>query len=264
MKSLAAMLVLALACLPRIGFAQGPAQAPVSAPAQPAIAPPSLAAELSVRRVEVTTAFSGAEILVFGATERVIGPQGDEVIVLASGPQTSMMVRQKVNAFGFWVNGASARFNRVPSYWALASTRPLTQMLDRVERGELRLSLDRLPLVQLGAQGAAFRTALADLQQDAGLWVDRDRPIEVSGGRLFYARLPLPATVLHGAYQVQVLLVRDRRVVARQELRLDVVGTGSAAWISDIARNQPVLYAIACIIMAALAGWFGSLVFGRR
>jgi uncharacterized protein (TIGR02186 family) len=117
--------------------------------------------------------------------------------------------------------------------------------------------------VQLGAQGPTFRAALAELQQGAGLWVDRDRPIEVSGGRLFHARLPLPATVVHGGYLVQVMLVRDRRVVARQELRLDVVRTGSAAWIADIARGQPVLYGIACIVMAGLAGWFGSVVFRR-
>jgi uncharacterized protein (TIGR02186 family) len=229
-----------------------------------AVAPPSLAVELSTRRIEVTTAFSGAEILVFGATERLIGPLGDEVLVLVTGPETAMMVREKTNVLGFWINGEAARFNRVPSYWALASTRPVPAMLDRVERADLRLALDQLPLVQLGSQGRAFREALAGLQQEAGLWVDRERPIEVSGGRLFHARLPLPATVAHGIYQVQVMLVRDRRVVARQELRLDVVRTGSAAWIADIARNQPVLYGIACIVMAGLAGWFGSVVFRRN
>ncbi|MBU8537077.1 TIGR02186 family protein [Falsiroseomonas tokyonensis] len=236
---------------------------PAARAQEAAAVPPSLTAELSVRRVEVTTAFSGAEILVFGATERLIGPEGDEVLVLVIGPETSMMVRQKVNAMGFWINGPSARFNRVPSYWALASTRPLTAMLDRVERADLRLALDQLPLVQLGAQGPTFRNALANLQQEAGLWVDRDRPIEVSGGRLFHARLPLPATVAHGLYQVQVMLVRNRRVVARQELRLDVVRTGTSAFIADVAREQPVLYAIACIIMAGLAGWIGSVVFRR-
>lgn len=250
---LAALLAALLAGLAYPAAAQQPVVAP----------PPSLSAELSVRRVEVTTAFSGAEILVFGATERLIGPEGDEVVVLVTGPETSMMVRQKVSVLGFWVNGAAARFNRVPSYWALASTRPVPVMLDRVERAELRLGLDQLPLAQLGAQGPTFRLALADLQQGAGLWVDRDRPIEVSGGRLFHAHLPLPATVMHGIYQVQVMLVRDRRVVARQELRLDVVRTGSAAWIADIAREQPLLYGVACIFLAAMAGWIGSVVFRR-
>jgi len=117
--------------------------------------------------------------------------------------------------------------------------------------------------VQLGARGAQFRSALAGLKQEAGLWVDQARPIEVSGGRLFHVRLPLPATVATGAYQVQVMLVREGRVVARQELRLDVVRSGTAAWIADIARGQPVVYGLSCILLAAFAGWLGSVLFRR-
>ena len=229
----------------------------------PSAVPPALAAELSVRRIEVTTAFTGGEILVFGATERLIGAQGDQVVVLASGPATSMVVRQKVQVIGLWVNGPAARFNRVPTYWALAATTPVTALLDEVERADLRLGLDLMPLVQLGARGAQFRSALAGLKQDAGLWMDQVKPVAVSGGRLFHARLPLPATVATGAYQVQVMLVRDGRVVARQELRLDVVRSGTAAWIADIARGQPVVYGVSCILLAAIAGWLGSVLFRR-
>lgn len=226
-------------------------------------APPSLAAELSLRRIEVTTAFTGAEILVFGATERLIHQQGDEVLVLASGPSSSLVVRQKVEWLGFWVNGPAARFNRVPSYWALAGTRPVEQMLSAGDRAELRLGLDLLPIVQLGARGPQFRSALADGKLASGLWLDQARPIEVSGGRLFHARLPLPATVSTGAYRVEVMLIRDQRVVARQELTLEVERVGTAAWIADVARGQPVLYGLACILFAAFAGWLGSVLFRR-
>jgi uncharacterized protein (TIGR02186 family) len=229
----------------------------------PSTVPPALAAQLSVTRIEVTTAFTGGEILVFGATERLIGVQGDQLVVLAGGPQTSMVVRQKVQLLGLWVNGPAARFNRVPTYWALAATTPVAELLDEVERADLRLGLDLMPLVQLGARGAQFRSALAGLKQEAGLWVDQARPIEVSGGRLFHVRLPLPATVATGAYQVQVMLVREGRVVARQELRLDVVRSGTAAWIADIARGQPVVYGLSCILLAAFAGWLGSVLFRR-
>lgn len=241
-------------------LAMGPAQA------QPA-ASPVLAAELSQRRIEVTTAFTGGEILVFGATERLIGPPtltgSDQVLVLASGPLQSLLVREKVQHMGIWMNGPAARFNRVPSYWAMAGTGPVVELLLPEERTELRLGLDLLPLVQLGTRGAQFRPALVALKQGAGLWVDEAVPVEVSGGRLFHARLPVPSTVVTGEYRVQVLLVRGGRVVARQELRLDVVRSGTAAWIADIARGQPVLYGVACILLAALAGWLGSVLFRR-
>jgi uncharacterized protein (TIGR02186 family) len=73
----------------------------------------------------------------------------------------------------------------------------------------------------------------------------------------------VPSTVATGEYRVQVILVREGRVVARQELALDIVRTGTAARIADVARDLPVLYGLACIVLAAFAGWLGSVLFRR-
>jgi len=200
---------------------------------------------------------------VFGATERLIHERGAEVGVLATGPAVSLIVRRKVEVLGFWVNGAAARFNRIPSYWALAATRPVEAMFGRDERAELRLGLGLLSLPQLGSRGPEYREALLALKQGAGLWVDQVQPVQVSGGRLFLARLPVPSTVVTGEYRVQVLLVRDGQVVARQELPFQVERVGSAAWITRIADDQPVLYGLSCIVLAAFAGWLGSVLFRR-
>lgn len=240
-----------------------PGLAVAGAAAAQTVAPPSLVAEVAARRIEVTTAFTGGEILVFGATERLIHQGGDEVVVQVSGPPVSLVVRQKVQVLGFWINGPSARFNRIPSYWALAATRPAEELFARADRAELRLGLDLLPLPQLGARGPEFREALRALKQRDGLWVDQVQPVQVSGGRLFLARLPLPSTVATGAYRVQVLLVRDGQVVARQELPFEVERVGTAAWITRVAAQQPLLYGLACILLAATAGWLGSVLFRR-
>ena len=244
------------AALLALGLMAGPAGAQQ-------VAPPSLAVELSTRRIEVTTAFAGSEILVFGATERLIHAGADEVVVLATGPAASMVVRQKVEVLGFWINGPSARFNGVPSYWAMAATRPPAEMLAEVERRELRLGMDLITLPQLGARAPRFRDALQELKRADGTWVEAV-PMEVAGGRLFHARLPVPSTVATGEYRVQVLLVRAGRVVARQELSLDVVRVGTAAQIADVARGLPVLYGVVCILLAAFAGWLGSVLFRRN
>jgi uncharacterized protein (TIGR02186 family) len=230
--------------------------------AQP-VAPPSLVAELAAARIEVTTAFTGGEILVFGATERLIHEHGDEVVILATGPMVSLVVRRKVQVLGFWVNGPSARFNRIPSYWALAATRPVEAMFAAPDRAELRLGLGLLSLPQLGSRGPEYRDALLALKQRDGLWVDQVQPVQVSGGRLFLARLPLPSTVVTGEYRVQVLLVREGQVVARQELPFRVERVGTAAWITRVAQDQPVLYGLTCILLAGFAGWLGSVVFRR-
>ncbi|WP_187830234.1 TIGR02186 family protein [Siccirubricoccus phaeus] len=232
--------------------------------ALPARGQEALVAALSQDAVEVTTGFTGAQLMVFGSTDQPIGPGGDEVLVVAQGPNRPVVVRRKVPALGFlWVNGPSARFAEVPGFYFIAGTRPAWQLLPEEQRQRHSLGLDSLRLVSTGARHPRFRAALLDLEKRSGLWVEDTHPVEVAGSRLFHARLPLPAGVPTGDYRVQVLLIRSRQVVARQTLDFRVDRVGTADRIATVAEDQPFLYGIACIFLAALAGWVGSVVFRR-
>lgn len=235
----------------------------IPAAAQPA-STPLLTADLSTDRVEISTGFTGASVIVFGATERLIGAEsGEDVVVLATGPAQPTVVRRKVNVLGFWVNGPAATFPEVPGFYAIAATRPVWQALPEQVRRSARLGLDALPLRAEGSQAPAFRAALLDLKQQDGRWQEYAAPVSVAGGRLFSARISFPDTVQTGDYRIEVLLVRERRIVARQELFLRVDRVGSAASIAHVARAMPAVYGIGCIILAALAGWLGSVIFRR-
>jgi uncharacterized protein (TIGR02186 family) len=223
-----------------------------------------LVAALSRTDIEVTTGFTGASLVVFGSTEQPIGPGGDEVIVVARGPTRPVVVRRKVSVAGLiWVNGPSARFAGVPGYYVIAGTRPAWQILPEEERQRHALGLDSLPLTSTGARSPAFRRALLELERGSGLWLEDTEPVEISGSRLFYVRLPLPAAVPTGDYRVEVLLVRSRRIVAREELLFRVDRVGAADRIATVAQTQPLVYGLSCIAFAALAGWLGSVLFRR-
>jgi uncharacterized protein (TIGR02186 family) len=231
---------------------------------EPASAQPSeLVARLSTERVSITTAFIGESILVFGSTEQPLGPGGDEVIVLARGPQGPFVVRRKVNVLGLWLNGPSARFGDVPVFYAVAGTRPPWQLLPEQARQERGIGIDSIPLEFTGARAPGFRRALVELKRSSRLWQEDPSPIEIAGSRLFNFRLFLPSTVQPGTYRVEVMLVRARRIVATEQLGFIVQRTGSAAEIEKVASGQPVIYAILCILAAAFAGWAGSVVFRR-
>ena len=132
--------------------------APVGAAAQE----PPLVASLSDREIEVSTGFTGADLLVFGATDAPIGPGGDEILVVVRGPTRPVVVRRKVRALGVvWVNGPAARFSDVPGFYAIAGTRPAWQLLPEQERQGNGLGLDALPLVSTGSRNPQFRAALA-------------------------------------------------------------------------------------------------------
>lgn len=241
-----------------------PGLAAAQPPSVPDTARPTLAAGISTRLVEVTTGFTGASILVFGAAERPLGGEaGDAVVVAVRGPRQPLVVRRKVEVLGVWINGPSARFRDIPGFYAIAGTRPVWELLPEEDRQRGMLGLDTLPLIPSGDRNPAFRAALLELKQADGRWQEHAVPIEVSGGRLFYTRIPLPATVPTGDYLVEVLLVRERRVVAQQTLNLRVERVGTAASIATVARDAPLLYGIGCIILAAAAGWLGSVVFRR-
>ena len=226
--------------------------------------PAPLVARLSTERVAITTAFTGESLMIYGSTEDPIGPGGDEVLVVARGPAGSFVVRRKVEVLGLWLNGPSARFEAVPVFYAIAGTRPAWRLLSEEERQRRGLGLDSIPLRGSGARGLGFRAALLELKQSSRLWQEDASAMEVAGSRLFSMRLELPSTVQPGTYRVEVLLVRSRRVVAVEQLGFIVERTGSAARIAEVARGQPVLYALACIILAAFAGWLGSVVFRRN
>ena len=66
-----------------------------------------------------------------------------------------------------------------------------------------------------------------------------------------------------GEYRVEVLLVRSRRIVARQGLGFRVDRVGVADRIATVAHAEPLLYGVACVVLAALAGWLGSILFRR-
>ena len=223
-----------------------------------------LVAALSRTDIEVSTGFTGASLVVFGSTEQPIGPGGDEVLVIARGPTRPVVVRRKVPVLGFvWVNGPAARFAEVPGYYVVAGTRPAWQILPEDERQRNALGLDSLPLTSTGARSPGFRAALLELERGSGLWLEDAEAVTIEGSRLFYLRLPLPASVPTGDYKVEVLLVRSRRIVARQELAFQVDRVGTADRIATVAQNQPVVYGLACILAAAFAGWLGSVLFRR-
>jgi len=219
-----------------------------------------LVADISQPRIDITTGFAGAEVMVFGA----IDGEGD-VVVVVRGPTQDLVLRRKERQLGIWVNGAEARFNEVPSFYALASTRPLWQILPEAERQQFRVGIATVPLAMLGGRPdpAAFRLAFLRIKDERGLYSENDPPAQLVGGRLFSARIEFPATVATGTYRIDTMLVQGGQIVARQPLSLEVQRVGIGAELWRIAHQWPLLYGVAAVLAAALAGWLGSFVFRK-
>ena len=71
----------------------------------------ALVADLTNHLIAITTGFTGASVVLFGATD---GP-GD-VAVVVQGPDREMTVRRKRRIAGIWVNSREVMFANVPSF----------------------------------------------------------------------------------------------------------------------------------------------------
>ena len=87
---------------------------------------------LSRDEVAITATFEGSEILIFGAIKRdkPAPTDGDlGVIVTVAGPDVPVTVRRKDRRFGIWINTESVEVDVAPSFYAVATNRPLTEIL---------------------------------------------------------------------------------------------------------------------------------------
>lgn len=222
-------------------------------------------ADLSHRLIAITTAFTGTEVLLFGALE----DPGSEVVVLVRGPAGEQVVRRKSRIGPIWLNTRELRFKGAPGYLALAASKPLQQLVPAAELGRYQLGVEHLALEPIGAAGvsereiAEFRAALARNKQRRGLWVPDLGKVAFLGDRLFRTTLAFPANVPPGSYQVQVIEVRDGAVASAQSSALTISKVGLEADLYLLAREQPALYGLAAILIAVAAGWGASLLFER-
>jgi len=82
----------------------------------------AIVADLSSHLIAITGGFTGASVVLFGATD---GP-GD-IVVVVKGPEREMTVWRKGKVAGIWVNAESMTFTNVPSFYAVAASRPLDE-----------------------------------------------------------------------------------------------------------------------------------------
>ena len=92
----------------------------------------SVQADVSARTVAVTSSFSGTEIVIFGAVDNSQQPSAEsgyyDIVIVVEGVPGRQVVRRKSNVAGLWLNTSSATFDLVPSYYAIASTRPIDEI----------------------------------------------------------------------------------------------------------------------------------------
>jgi uncharacterized protein (TIGR02186 family) len=218
--------------------------------------------DLMDHRITITSGFTGTDVFIYGVKE------GDgDVVVVFRGPLVDYAVRRKERIAGIWLNTDRVDFQGIPSFYAVASSKPLDDVMSPAAQAREEIGVDRLKIVPAEDTGSpdarAFADALVRVKESAGLYGSDVPTIKFDNKPLFYGRVHLPASVPTGSYDVRVLLLRDGEVAGAQTIPLQISTGGADAWVYDRAHDEAAAYGLSAIAGALLLGWAAHLVFRK-
>jgi len=237
--------------------------------ALPLSAGEEIVADLSQNRVGISATFNGSNILIFGAVSRNSPPPENsplQVVVSVSGPLEPVTVRRKDKRAGIiWVNSASVLIDEAPSFYSVATTAPLAEILSDEDDMKYKVSVSRA-IESIGAQiasghAAEFTEALIRIRTNNNLYHVREGAVELMSDTLFRASIDLPSNLTAGVYTARILITRDKQVVDVFETELDIHKVGLERWLYNLAHENALYYGLMSLFIAIVAGWTASAVF---
>ena len=229
---------------------------------------PILVPEVSQHEVLLRQGFTGTELLLFGA---VLSPEGTraaqdyDIIVVLKGPTQSIVVREKQKVAGIWVNVDSTELRSAPSYYAIASTRPIAEIVDEKTAAIYELGLKWLQLSPIGSIDAAeqsrFAAGLVSLNSGNGLYRQEEGAVKVSEQVLYQARIGLPSSVATGVYTAETFAISKGRVVASASSTVEVRKIGIERAIASFADQYGLFYGLMTVAVSVGMGWLAGRLF---
>ena len=250
-------------------------EAPVPPARIPLLPPEGVEADVSARSIAVTFGFTGTEIIVFGSVDNSRQP-GDQdnyydVVVVVEGTAETIISRRKSSVAGLWMNTAALTFDRVPGFYAIATTRPLERIAGAQILRELSFGFQHIkfrprvaPVPNVSDEEiATFHDAVVRLKQKEGLYVREDEDVTFIGRSLFRSSIELPANMPVGPLDTRVYLFRDGKLLDSYNSRIMLEREGAERWLHGFAMERPLFYGVFVVAVALSAGLLASAVFSR-
>ena len=186
-------------------------------------------------------------------------------MVVVRGPDEPMTVRRRDRVAGVWVNTTPPSFEGMPAYYFLASTEPLARIAPPQALARYGIGLQALTPSAVGSHHdpEPFRQAALRYHQRVGLYAESPGSVDFLSETLFRARVPVPAGVTRGQYNVEVYLFRDGEVVSAQSTPLFIDPTGLERRLFNLAHDPPLSYGLACVVHGDDAGLDLVVLFRR-
>lgn len=232
---------------------------------------PVLVPDISARQIQIRYSFTGAQLLLFGAVVYPGGRVPDrhlDIAVVLRGPVEPILVREKQKVAGIWMNRDLSRFRSAPSFYAVASSRPIRALIDERTASIYELGLQNLQLSPGGGalpeKDRRFEAGLIDLRRREGLYAEHPRGVEITDGVLYRATISIPSQVPVGTYTAETFLIDRGKVIAAATRDIEIDKSGFERFVALAARRHNFLYGLAAMLLSLALGWAAAAVFRRR
>jgi uncharacterized protein (TIGR02186 family) len=229
---------------------------------------PILVPEVSQHEVQVRQGFIGTELLLFGA---ILEPDGRragrdyDIVVVLKGPTEAIRVREKEKILGIWVNAESTAFRSAPSFFAVASSRPIEDIVDERTAAIYELGLGYLQLSPSGSidpeEQQRFTAGLVDLRSRGGLYREEPGGVTISEQVLYQARISLPSNVQTGTYTAETFAITRGRVIASATAEVEVRKVGFERLVAEYADENSFWYGLLAVALSVFMGWLAGRLF---
>ena len=224
-----------------------------------------MTAEISTDLVQINTGFDGVNLLLFGTTNGT-----NNIIIVIKGPLETNIIRKKTRVASIWVNTEKVIIENVPTFYAIASTRPLNQITTQSILKKYGIGANN-SLTNILKQANAktmdisdeYKNALVRLKNKLGLYIDNPIKIKLIEEQLFRANIKFPANVGTGKYTAQIYYFKDGLLldVINKPILVEKIGIG--ADVFRLAHSHSALYGIIAILIAVASGWIAAAIFRK-
>ena len=157
------------------------------------------------------------------------------------------------------MNAGASDFRSAPSFFAVASSRPVSEIVDQRTAAIYELGTDFIQLSPSGQidpeEQARYASGLVELRQRQGLFKQDPQGVRISEGVLYQARIALPSNVTTGAYTAETFAIARGRVLASATARIEVEkGRARRGQVVVAAQRWSLLYGMGAIALSLAMG----------
>lgn len=203
--------------------------------------------------VPISQDFDGANMTLFGALQST----KSDIVVTIKGPPAKALVRAKVRQMGIWVNAEPEVLESVTSYYAVLSSRPITEIAPPAFWQKLAVGYDSLNLNSKAGENF-LQSRIAK-----GLYATYDTAVKIRDKKLFRADLRLPPNVPVGTYEATVYEIQGKAVKAQRTTHFTIAQVGTGGLVKELAHKSAILYAVLSLSLVLLFGATGAYLFRK-